>query len=69
MMTPTYREIVLTFSSLSALVGRMMNRGGVKLTLTIECDEDEIEQVRRLAKLEGGATKIMGISLAWRPKS
>lgn len=67
MSPPTYREIVLTFSSLAATVGRMMDRGGANLTLHIECDEDQFERIRTLMKLEG-SMKMMGVKITWGPK-
>jgi hypothetical protein len=67
MTPPTYREIVLSFSHLTATVARMFDRGRANLTLTIECDEDQFERVRTFMKLDE-SMKMMGMEITWRPK-
>lgn len=70
MTPPTYREIVLTFSGLAALIGRMMEWGGVKITVVVECNESDADRALTLMKLADKTPplSIMGINLIMRPK-
>lgn len=81
MTPPTYREIVITFSGLAALIGRMMEWGGVKITVVVECHESDADRALELMEVATGATfpdpsiklpprtaQIMGIDLIMRPK-
>lgn len=70
MSAPAYRDIVLAFGGISALIGNMMDRGGAKLTLQVECDEDQFERVMTLAKLDPkDGMKIMGVRIVWKPRN
>lgn len=75
MTTPTYREIVMTFGALKALIGNMIERGGVKVSIHVECDEGDAYRMSTLMRNPDMTPrdlpppmKMMGMTITWGPK-
>lgn len=76
MTEPSLREVVMTFSAMAALISRIC-LGEKKITMHIECRDDQAEEItrsmlsmdfNRTPPAENRESQIMGITVTWGPK-